>query len=113
MDSNKVQVHNNEQEKVVTEKNVSPQNEGSPSKKTRLQKTKNETNTAHNSLKASKKQKNTDEQGEMNQFEENSKQANSFELQNKQNTLQESNALQQNLGLHFHQEFLATNITKI
>ena len=29
MDSNKVQVHNNEQEKVVTEKNVSPQNEGS------------------------------------------------------------------------------------
>ena len=44
-------IQKNEQEKGIIEKNVQTSNELPSSKKTRFQKTKNETNSAHNSLK--------------------------------------------------------------
>ena len=96
MENSKVR---NEQEKI-NEKNVSPEG----CKKTRQQKTKIETNSAHNSLKPNKKAK--AEGGEEskkvsedpNEFEEYSKETNSFQLQNKQNVLEATNEIHQNLG---------------
>ena len=90
MESNKVS--KNEQEKI-NEKNVSPEG----CKKTRQQKTKIETNSAHNSLKGSKKAKTEGGEEskkvpeENNEYEEFSKETNSFQLQNKPNVLEATN----------------------
>ena len=98
-------ISKNEQEKIIDEKNVSPSTEAG--KKTRLQKTKNEINVQHNSIKAGKKSKTVEESNEnknleeLGEYEEYLKQTNNFQLQNKNNLTSEINEVQQNLGLHF------------
>ena len=101
-------VNKNGQKEIPDEKNVSQNEHSNGCKKTRLQKTKNETNIQHNILKGSKKAKTIEEETESNNLEENlgeyeefSKLTNSFTLQNKKNASEETKAFHQNLGHPF------------